>query len=307
MNVHSGEPLILSPRELIAGIRNLPSLPATYFRVKAILERPDSPFSEVEREISSDAAMTSRLLHLANSALYALQSRLESIGNALSILGLDQVRHLVLVTSVTGAFRGISPDLMDMRRFWMANMLRALLARGIAGKDSRIDADRVFTEGLLGDIGHLVMYMAMPDVARQALVRARETGQPLHRVESELIGFDYAEVGAELLSTWNFSESMEAVVRHHPEPLAAGGSFAVEASILHIATRFADAALNGEPLDGWTRRVDPVIWLEAGLSDEGFEEIQAQAEEEITGLAQSLFPEMNAAHVPAHLQRPRAA
>ena len=303
MNDHAEETLALSPRELIAGLRTLPSLPATYFRVKSLIDDADAPLTAVEREMSADAAMTSRLLHLANSVLYALRGRLESIGSALAILGLDQVKHLVLVTSVTAAFRDISPELMDMKRFWLANLMRALLARGIAKQDGRIDADRAFTEGLLGDIGHLVMYMGIPRLAERALVHARETGEPLHRVEWELIGFDYAEVGAELLSTWNFSEAMETVVRHHPEPLAAGGNAAVEASILHIATHFAEAALNGEPLEEWTRKVDSVIWLEAGLSVEGLEEIQSQAEEELTGLAQGLFPEMSMAHVPARLRR----
>jgi len=302
VDAHPEETLALSPRDLIAGIRDLPSLPATYFRVKAILERPDSSLLEVEREISSDAAMTGRILHLANCVLYAVRGRLDSIGEALSILGTDEVRHLLFVTSVATAFRGISPALMDMSKFWVMNAYRALLARGMAREDPRIDADRAFTAGLLGDIGHLVMYMGIPRAAERALIRARETGQPLHRVEWDLLGFDYAEVGAELLGTWNFSPTMEAVVRHHPAPLAAGGECAVEASILHVATRFAEAALAGEPPEKWMRRVDLVIRLETGLLAECLPAVQAEAEQGLARLAQSLFPDLTTADLPAHVQ-----
>ena len=65
---------------------------------------------------------------------------------------------------------------------------------------------------------------------------------------------------------------------------------------LSAAPQIAEALDNASALK-------PVIWLEAGLSVEGLEEIQSQAEEELTGLAQGLFPEMSMAHVPARLRR----
>lgn len=285
------ELLALSPRELVGRITDLPSLPAIYFRVKSIIERPNSSITDVEREISCDAGVTSRLLSLANSAFYSVRGRLDSISQALSILGTEQVKHLLLVTSVATAFRGVSPALMDMKKFWLMNACRALVARSMANQNRRFDGERCFIEGLLGDIGHLVMYLGMPRAAEKALLRSTQSGEPLHRVERDLLGFDYAEVGAELLAAWNFSPIVEAAVRHHPIPLAAGGTVAGEASILHIAALFAEAAFSSGATENWARRIDPVVWLEAGLSADCLPAIRIQAEHGLEALVQALFPE----------------
>ncbi len=169
--------------------------PAVYFRVKAVIERPNSLLAEVEREITSDAGLTSRLLCLANSAFYSLRGTLDSIGLALSVLGTEQIKHLLLVTSMATAFRGIAPGLMDMRKFWRLNAYRALSARAFARKSSRFDPERAFVEGLLGDIGHLII-CPRHSARGGPLLRSRESGEPLHRVERELLGFDYPDVGA---------------------------------------------------------------------------------------------------------------
>ena len=201
------EAFALSPRELIAQIGDLPSLPAIYFRVKAVIERPDSSIRDIEREISYDAGLTSRLLCLANSVHYSVRGRLDSIGQAFSLLGTEQVKHLLLATSVASAFRGISPQLMNMRKFWHKNAYRALIAQGLASQDHRFDGERFFVEGLLSDIGHLVMYLRLPQAAEKALLRSQETGAPLHRVEREVLGFDYAEVSADQSSDRSFQGS----------------------------------------------------------------------------------------------------
>ena len=191
---------------------------------------------------------------------------------------------------MASAFRGISPKLMDMRKFWTRNAYRALVARCLANQDHRFDGERFFVEGLLSDIGHLVMYLSMPHAAEKALLHSRESGQPLHRVERDLCGFDYAEVSAELLATWNFSPTVVAAVCHHPVPLAAGGTAAREASILHIANSFTEAVYTPEDFAVWARKVDPVVWLEAGLSAACMPDIRTQAEAGLEALVRALLP-----------------
>lgn len=280
----------LTPAALVAQTGDLPSLPAIYFRVKAVIERPNSSIRDIEREIAYDAGLTSRLLCLANSVYYSVRGGLDTIGQAFSLLGTEQVKHLLLATSVASAFRGISPKLMDMRKFWTRNAYRALVARCLANQDHRFDGERFFVEGLLSDIGHLVMYLSMPHAAEKALLHSRESGLPLHRVERDLCGFDYAEVSAELLATWNFSPTVVAAVCHHPVPLAAGGTAAREASILHIANSFTEAVYTPEDFAVWARKVDPVVWLEAGLSAACMPEIKTQAEAGLEALVRALLP-----------------
>jgi HD-like signal output (HDOD) protein len=300
------EVFALTPRELVAQIEDLPSLPAIYFRVKSVIERPDSLIRDIEREIAFDAGLTSRLLCLANSAYYSVRCKLDSIGQAFSLLGAEQVKHLLLATSVASAFGGISPRLMDMRKFWLMNACRALIARSLARQDQRFDSERFFVEGLLGDLGHLVMYMGMPQAAEKALLTSRQTGAPLYRVEREQLGFDYAEVGAELLATWNFSREVEAAVRHHPVPLAAGAAAAREASILHIADLFTAAIFQGEEIEVWTNKVDAVVWVAAGLMPECLPDIRAEAESGLEALVHALLPDYSGKQILPH-EKPQAA
>src|ERR1043166_7747219 len=162
-------------RDLIQDVNNLPSLPAVYLRVKAVLEHGDCSMLRIAREISCDPGVTTRLLRMVNSAFYGVCGTVESVVDALTLLGTRQIEHLVLTTSVATAFARVSPALMDMRKFWRESLYRALVARCVARRSGHPDGEGAFVEGLLGDVGHLVMYMQIPEAAERALQRSWET------------------------------------------------------------------------------------------------------------------------------------
>ena len=276
-------------REFVRRVSDLPTLPAVYFRVRSVIEEPDSFALDVAREICCDPGLSMRLLRVANSAYYGMPRKVESIMDALAIIGANQIHNLVLATSIAMAFDGVAPPLMNMRKFWRTSLYRALVARCLAKQSRHNDAERAFVEGLVGDIGHLVMYMQMPDVADKALQRSIETAVPVHRIEREMLGFDYAELGAELVAGWNISPKIEAALRHHAEPLHDADAGA-EASALHIATRFAAAAFVSEPAAKWVPEVDPRVWQEAGVSTACIAGIKQEADRELESLAAAILP-----------------
>ena len=276
-------------RELVSRVTNLPSLPAVYFRVRSVIERPDSFALDIAREICCDPGLTVRLLRVANGAYFGMRRKVESIMDAIAIIGANQILNLVLATSITLAFDGVSPPLMNMRKFWRTSLYRALVARCLAKQSRHNDAECAFVEGLVGDIGHLVMYMQMPEMAEKALQRSMETAVPVHRIEREMLGFDYAELGAELVAGWEISPRIEAALRYHAEPLHDDDA-AAEASALHIATRFASAAFMSEPSATWIPQVDPRVWEEAGVSTACVEGIKQEADRELEALALAILP-----------------
>jgi HD-like signal output (HDOD) protein len=276
-------------RELVRRVTGLPTLPAVYFRVRSVIEQPDSFALDIAREISCDPGLTMRLLRVANGAYYGLPRKVESIMDAIAIIGANQILNLVLATSITMAFDGVAPPLMNMRKFWRTSLYRALVARCLAKQSRHNDAERAFVEGLVGDIGHLVMYMQMPEVAEQALQRSIQTASPVHRIEREMLGFDYGELGAELVTGWNISPRIEAALRYHTEPLHAEDAVA-EASALHIATRFASAAFMSESPARWVPQIDPRVWQEAGVSLACIAGIKQEADRELEALALAILP-----------------
>jgi HD-like signal output (HDOD) protein len=128
---------------------------------------------------------------------------------------------------------------MDLSAYWRKSILCALMAAKIAKACGIRDSERFFIDGLLRDIGHLVLYQTIPQRAQAALIEAGNLGMPLAEVEQASIGCDYTEVGGELLRLWGMPEQIEQAIRHQLKPPAAGEHI-LSASIVHLAGVVAD-------------------------------------------------------------------
>lgn len=263
--------------ELIEGVATLMSLPAAYLNVKRVVEDPRSSTSELAKAIGSDPALTARLLRLVNSPLYGFSSRIETISRALVVLGTQQVHDLALATAVANLFAKVSPNQMDMERFWRESVYCSLSARAIAKLCNLLDSERLFVAGLLHQIGHLVMYQRIPEQAAAARRHSEMLKVSLHQAERELIGCDYAQVGAALMRRWNLSTSLCAAIEHHVEPDRAPPPALVE-SILHMAHWHMVAVLEGSSQEEWARPIAGSVWSVTGLTPECFTPIKVQSD-----------------------------
>ena len=93
-----------TPQELVACVEKLASLPAVYHRIRDLLDDPDSSVLELSEAVSSDVAITARVLRVVNSVLYGFPGKVETVSRAVNLMGMQQVHDLVLSTSVIGAF-----------------------------------------------------------------------------------------------------------------------------------------------------------------------------------------------------------
>ena len=279
--------------QVTAGAK-LISLPDIYFRLRAVLDDPDFSMSDVSDVISRDPGMTARILRLVNSAFFGLAAKIETVSRATSLLGTQQVHDLVLATSVTKTFDGMSSEIMDMHRFWRRSIHCGVLSRLLANKCNVLDSERLFVAGLLRDVGHLIMYQTIPEPARQAIERSEATGQPLYKVEREIIGLDYARVGGALMRQWDLPRSLVQATEYHVEP-GRSGENALETAIVHLAALIAESADAGEGPEGWQGRVDEVAWQTTGLSMQQCIDCMAEADGLINQVMHLLFPERNRA------------
>lgn len=116
------------------------------------------------------------------------------------MLGTLQVHDLVLATSVSQSFKGMSSKIMDMPRFLRRSVYCAVASRQLVDISNGCDKERGGgVAGLLHDIGHLIMYRALPSLAQQVIMTARENNKPFYLVERALLGFDYAWAGSKLM------------------------------------------------------------------------------------------------------------
>lgn len=278
-----------SAPELVSNIESLAALPTVYYRVQAQLESPDSTIGDVARLMETDPALTSGVLKLVNSAFYGFCRSIESVERAITILGLQQTHELVLAISVSAIFNGIRPQNMDMRRYWQGCMMTALASRELAHSICHPACARLFVIGLLADIGHLVMYLTVPDLAISAQDCADAEHEPLYEAERRIIGCDFAEVGAALMDNWNLPADFAEIVGAQISPRFAG-DHVLEAEMLHIATAISNADRHGEPSDKALSRLDPQIWDDLGLAPDSFQRMRAFAELNLQSCITTFFP-----------------
>lgn len=269
-----------SAHELAANIAHLYPLPTVYARVREELDAPNGSSAAVARILSADPAMSANVLRLVNSAFYGYSGKIAEIGRAVTLLGLQQVHDLVLAISVSATFNALRPRHLDMREFWRASLMRGLAAREIGRAHGMLGAERLFVMGLLADIGHLVLHQTLPELAVEARRKAEREMIPLASSEQVIIGCDFAEIGAMLLSCWNLPENFSKVIGAQLNPRLAG-EHGFEAAVVHLASHIAEADRKNVASTEAVRAIDPVIWSALEVEPGVFRDIRESAELEL--------------------------
>jgi HD-like signal output (HDOD) protein len=269
----------LRPKDLIEDSPELGSPPAIYSRLMEVINHPRGAAGDVANVIREDTALTARLLRLVNSAFFAFPRKIETVSQAVSVVGTSQVRDLSLATSVTDMFEDLPSDLIDSESFWKHSLACGVAARVISGLRNEANVERFFVAGILHDVGRLVLLLRAPEHAREIFERAAEKQCLLFEAERETIGFDHGRVGSILMKHWAMPEALHEAVALHHDPTKAE-RYPDEVATMHVADILANALQMG---NGGERFVPPIsagAWARLGIDPQmmGFavEEIDRQ-------------------------------
>ena len=152
------------------------SLPDIYLKLKELMEEPDHTMAEVALLGGRYPGMAARFLRVVNSPLYRRIRKIETVSQAISLLGIRQVHDIVLSASVAEVFEGIQTEVMNMKKFWQHSFYCAVMTEQLALECCVMEKDGLFVTGLLHDIGHLFMYLAIPKESQQVIFSAKKTG-----------------------------------------------------------------------------------------------------------------------------------
>lgn len=272
----------LTLEELVDHGTGLASLPAVAVRLNEMVDDPHANAADIGRVISQDPALTIRLLKVANGPFYGLRNKVDTISRAVMVIGTAQIRDLVLATSVSRAFEGVSNELMSLEDFWRHNVYCGLLARLIHEDLGLRHGESLFIAGLLHDIGRLLVFNREPDQAHAAFLLGLQGGDGLDPPQAEraVLGYDHAQVGGALAARWNLPETLQACIRYHHEPEAAP-AHALEVAIVHIANTAAHMA----ELDTRDAADAPPIhaqaWARTGLAPETLSSLIDRAQRQV--------------------------
>jgi len=198
--------------DLVKGVVKLISLPEIYIRVSQALEDENHNAKQLGDIIGHDPALTARILRIVNSAYYSLATQVELVSRAVSVIGEDDLRNLVLATSAVDTFKRIPNQLVDIDLFWRHSVHTGIVARLLSKHCNILHGERLFVAGMLHDIGKLVLYFKEPELSQQVLLKAADTDGQLYNAEKEIIGFTHADVGAALIDAWKLSDTIKEVI-----------------------------------------------------------------------------------------------
>lgn len=209
-------------RAALAENVTIPTLPSVVSRINALLADENSGLRDVGREIAQDAPISSKMLRLANSAVYGTRERVLSAEHAASVLGMRVVRNLVMQSAVIEQFNHLkSVRGFDFDGLWRHAIASALIARQltrITPVPLEWEPEEAYTCALLHDVGKIVLLDGAPEPYAALIQSAASSGRPLFSLEREIIGLDHAEVGARVLEHWGLDASLITVVRNHHAP-----------------------------------------------------------------------------------------
>ena len=231
----------MTPQDLVAHNVRLVSLPEVCIQVQALVDSPHTSAEDIGEVIGNDTALTSRLLKLVNSAYFSLPRKIDTVTRAVNMIGMRELRNLSLAASAAEVFADIPGNLIDMAGFWQHSVYCGLVARNLAQHCNVLHSERLFTAGLLHDVGRLLMLMKLPDETAKAESLRRQSDKDICEFEQLLLGFDHAEVGQALLLHWNMPSNLCTSILYHHNPGDAHDAH-LEAALIHIADQVTHCA-----------------------------------------------------------------
>jgi putative nucleotidyltransferase with HDIG domain len=245
----------------------LPILPEAAARIVALCQDEKADARAFETVLERDPSLASHVLRIANSPAYAPQSRIVSLKQAVSRLGLGTLRNIVLAISLQGRVFKVAGHQARVRSIWAHCAVAAVFAREIARK-LRKNVEGAFLCGLLHDVGRPIVLQATID----ALAHRTKEALPDALLETAMNEFHEA-VGADLIAAWKLADWTAAVVAHHHDP-AKAAPHDEEARITRLADLLAHWALDPKLSPADFRGDDPVV-QELDLYPEDLEKLLA--------------------------------
>jgi putative nucleotidyltransferase with HDIG domain len=203
--------------DIISGIDTLTPIPPVAAQIMALAEDENSSMFDIADLIIHDPSITASLLRICNSAYFGLSRQIESVRDAITLLGLDQIVELVLLNGTAQNFRD-EPDGYGLGEgeLWHHAVLSAHVAKVLA-KNHGLENKKhlIFTAALLKDIGKIIMGRFVAFSYEKINILVHSKGYSFNEAEKEIIGMNHEELGAEIGKKWRFGDKLIYIIRNH--------------------------------------------------------------------------------------------
>jgi len=199
-------------------IEQIPTLQIVSKKIMSLLSDEDISLKRIADLIETDQSMTTKILKVANSAFYGTLNKVSSVDNALVILGIEEVKGILMTFSIYNFFSASENDGFDRSQFWKHAIISSQVARYLGqyfniGKD-----DTLFLSGLIHDMGKAVLDQYFHEEFLQIIEYISSNNESFSKGEKEILGITHYQVAAKLLQQWKFPEKVIMQVFYHHAP-----------------------------------------------------------------------------------------
>jgi HD-like signal output (HDOD) protein/ActR/RegA family two-component response regulator len=240
-------------QDVLLDLGGVPSIPSLYQEIIKEMQSADASVKKIAEIIEKDVGMTTKVLQIVNSASFGLAQRVTSVLQAATLLGIENIRNLVLMAEVFQPANEESlPKNFNIDHLWHHSLKVAAFAKKIA--QSQVPEDKnviedAFTAGLLHDIGQIILATKKTEKFGEALTIAQNERRSLIEVEKDLFGATHAEIGGFLLELWGLPDPIVESITFHTYPSSCPEQEFTSLTAVHVANYFCEDSEDEESLE----------------------------------------------------------
>ena len=274
--------------EIVQRVQTLPRLPDTIVHLTHVVGDPRSSLPQIVGVIRYDPVLTAELLRMCNSAYYGVAREVESLDDAVRLLGTTKVFQLAMAAYTRAMLAAPQEGYgLPAGALWTHSVTVALAGRLVAQRMNCPQLGLLFTAGLLHDCGKVVLNEFVRAEFAEIVRRVVEDRLSFCDAERQVLGYTHAEVGARVAEAWKLPASIVDCIRYHHEPEQNTPPSAVVDAV-HLADSVGLMLGVGAGDDGLAYRASAVALARHGLTAADLENIGAETVGELRSV-QALF------------------
>ncbi len=282
---------MIAPQTILERVKALPTLSTAAVRLSELARDPRSSAADFERVIRPDPALTANLLRISNSAYFGLRCRVESVKQAVTVLGLSRISEV----AAAAAFAPIIPTRLpgyeiEAAAFWLHSVAVAVLSERLAQELGRKRPELTFTAGLLHDAGKLAIATFVSRESTEILGRVRG-GSAFASAERAVLGLDHGDVGGIVAEAWHLPPAVVAASRwHHAPDDVPDDAERGLVDLVHAADGLAHALGLGTDAGEMARQISPGTEARLGIRARRLERVAGASMDAIRDMAGLFAP-----------------
>lgn len=223
--------------DVLDNLTELPPFPKVTSRLLYLLDEPTVSIDELSDVISTDPSLVLKVLHLSNSPFYMLSKKVETVKEAVFVLGIHTLKTITTAITIQQGLSKFTPrpDIFDRDAFWKHSYATAITASKICSQSSRKNSHKLYLAGLIHDIGKLIISYHWPETWKRFINIQEHEQKPLYDIENDTFNTNHAEIASTLCRRWQFPNEIVDLIRDHHRLLDEDEPDYLEKNILQVS------------------------------------------------------------------------